>query len=373
MPQKTYSARPVLTVNLRALTGNYLLMKKLAAPARVAACVKANAYGLGLEQVGRALYGVGCRIFFVAQAQEGAALRKAIGRKSSIYVLSGPTPYDRDMLFGQSLKPVINSLAQARLWQKTVAGVKHPPRTALHFDTGMNRLGLAPEEVKAFLSDKTLLAALDVDLVMSHLACAPDPAHELNAQQLSRFKNIAGRLPPLPMSLANSGGVFLGRDYHFKLVRPGIALYGGQATLSDGQKNIRPVANLSAPVLQVRHVRAGQGIGYNAAFIAPSDMRLAILSLGYADGLPTTLSGTNEQIKIYARLAGKRVPVVGRISMDTTIVDITHLKTEVSPGDKAFFLGRDLTALAKAAGLIDYEILTGLGARCRRVYVTDEP
>ncbi len=368
---RTYSSRPVLTVNLTALADNYQYLASLIGGARMAASIKADAYGLGSDVVGRALYGAGCRTFFVAHAGEGKLLRTAIGAKASIYVLSGNTPQDTAIFFGSKLKPVINSLTQARDWVKAIKDVNHPPRTALHFDTGINRLGIPNEEVDVFANDKALIEALDVDLVMSHLACAGDREHPLNAQQLGKFKMISALMPMVPLSLANTGGIYLGAEYHFKLVRPGIGLYGGKVTNTPDTEGVKPVVELHAPVLQIKTVKKGETIGYNASFTALKDMKIAIVSAGYADGLPVNLSGSDKRIVTSARLGKHRVPVVGRVSMDYTILDITNYKGFVELGGKAVFFGEDLEAQSAHSQMINYEVMTHLGARCRKIYVNE--
>ncbi len=364
-----YSSRPILIIDLKAIRENYKKLAQMSAPSMCAAAVKADAYGLGLERVSKTLYGAGCRIFFVAHAGEGKLLRTAIGKNASIYVLSGPTPLDMDLFFGQKLKPVINNLAQAYAWQKAVAGVKHPPRTAIHCDSGMNRIGFEVEEIDILSKDRKLLDDLSVDLVMSHLACADESNNPKNKNQLDSFKHMAAKLPLVNLSLANTAGIYLGKKYHFKIVRPGIGLYGGIYTNINDDKKLSPVAELHAPVIQIRKVKKGQSIGYNAKFTAKNNMTVAIVSAGYADGLPTSLSGYDENIRLYAKLRGERLPVIGRISMDYTVLDITNAKARIELGQKAVFLGLELEAQAKAAGLVSYEILTGLGQRCRRVYV----
>lgn len=368
---RTYSSRPVLTVNLTALADNYKYLAAKAGGTRIGASVKADAYGLGAGVVGRALYGAGCRIFFVAHAGEGKILRTSIGAKASIYVLSGNTPQDTAIFFGSKLKPVINSLTQARDWVKAIKDVNHPPRTALHFDTGMNRLGIPPEEADIFANDKALIDALDVDLVMSHLACSGDAAHPLNETQLGRFKKISAHMPMVPLSLANTGGIYLGAKYHFKLVRPGIGLYGGKVTTQPDNEGVKPVVELHAPVLQIKTVKASETLGYNASFTAQADMKIAIVSAGYADGLPVNLSGSDKRIVTSARLGKHRVNVVGRISMDYTILDITNYEGFVELGAKAVFFGEDLETQSSHSKMINYEVMTHLGARCRKIYVNE--
>jgi len=368
---RTYSSRPVLTVNLTALAHNYNYLASKSGGARIGASIKADAYGLGAGVVGRALYGAGCRVFFVAHAGEGKILRTAVGPKASIYVLSGNTPQDTAIFFGSKLKPVLNSLTQARDWVKAIKDVNHAPRTALHFDTGINRLGIPPEEADIFASDKALIEALDVDLVMSHLACSGDAEHPLNQTQLSRFKKVSARMPMVPLSLANTGGIYLGAKYHFKVVRPGIGLYGGKITKKPDNEGVKPVVELHAPVLQIKAVKAGETIGYNASFTARKDMKIAIVSAGYADGLPVNLSGSDKRIVTSARLGKHRVPVIGRVSMDYTILDITNYEGFVELGAKAVFFGEDLETQSAHAQMLNYEVMTHLGARCRKIYVNE--
>lgn len=370
--KRSYSSRPVVTINLSAIADNYQKLAKMVAPAKIGASVKADGYGLGLQQIGRTLYGAGCRTFFVAHAGEGKMLRQAIGTQPNIYVLSGPSPQDAAIMFGHMLKPAINSLNQAREWVKTIEGVKKPPRVALHFDTGINRLGIPDNEVEVFAQDKDLITALNVDLVMSHLACSSLSTHPMNDQQLNKFRRIAAQMPMVGMSLANTGGIYLGKKYHFKLVRPGIGLYGGKTSDIGAIESPRPVVELHAPVLQIKSIKKGDSIGYDASFVAKSDMKIAIVSAGYADGLPTTLSGTDKAVITHARLGKDNAPVVGRISMDYTVLDITNLKKFVQPGEKAVFFGQHLEKQAEQAGRLNYEILTNLGQRCKRVYIRDQ-
>jgi len=359
----SYSTRPTLRVNLDNLRYNYESLKKRAGAAKIGASVKADAYGLGAVHVGRALYGAGCRIYFVATAGEGKILREAIGPNAAIYVLNGPAPRDKGVLLGAKLKPVINSLEQAKFWAQVSRDVNEPPYTAIHIDTGMNRLGFDEEDFKAFVRDKSLWKALHPEWVMSHLACAPDKDHPLNAKQLARFKRTAAQLPLTPLSLANTAGIYLGKPYHFQMVRPGIGLYGGYATTSPEQEDIRPVVTLLAPILQIRNITKGETIGYNASYTAPRDMTIAIIGAGYADGVPVLSSN-----KGYATLHDERVPIVGRVSMDITMVDITdvHMRKEI--GGVIVFRGDQLETEAQTIGTINYEMLTRLGQRCRRAY-----
>ena len=288
--QPSYSTRPTLRVDLPQIRANYEALKARVGAAKIGASVKADAYGLGAVPVAKALYGAGCRIFFVATAGEGKMLRDGVGPNSAIYVLNGPAPRDKGVLLGSKLKPVINSLEQARYWASIARSVNELPYTAIHIDTGMNRLGLSFEDAVELGRDKSLWKALNPEWVMSHLACASDAKHPMNKTQLQRFRKAAAQLPLTPLSLANTAGIYLGKPYHFQMVRPGIGLYGGVATNKPGQEVTKPVATLLAPILQVRYVKAGEPLGYNGTYVAPRDMRIAIVGAGYADGVPVNQS-----------------------------------------------------------------------------------
>ena len=362
-PPLSYSTRPTMRVNLENLRYNYEALKKRVGSAKIGASVNADAYGLGAVQVGRALYGAGCRIFFVATAGEGKILREAIGPNGAIYVLNGPSPRDKGVLLGAKLKPVINSMEQARFWASVASSVNEPPYTAIHIDTGMNRLGFDAEEFGEFAKDRKLWSALHPEWVMSHLACSSDTKHPLNKTQLARFKKAAAQLPITPMSLANTAGIYLGKPYHFQMVRPGIGLYGGYATTKPAQEDVRPVVTLLAAILQIREINKGETLGYNASYTAPRDMRIAVVGAGYADGVPVLASN-----KGYATLHDAKVPIVGRVSMDLTMLDITDVHLPKQVGGVVAFRGDQLSAEAETIGSINYEMLTRLGQRCRRDY-----
>jgi len=367
-PKKSGQAR--LHVNLRQVAANYnALSEKCARPGKpvtVAACVKADAYGLGLGPVAKALYGAGCRAFFVAHASEGRLLREIIGHMASIYVFNGPTEAELPIFFTSKLKPVINTLQQARLWIRNVPKHEFKPRTAIHIDTGMNRLGFDAAEFDRLWGDKEMVKALDIEIVMSHLACADTPDHRMNKKQLSEFKAKAAKLPPVALSLANSAGIYLGKDYHFNMVRPGAALYGlNITTLPEAHK---PVVSISAPVLQKGFIEKGDTAGYRASFTAKRDTKTITVSAGYADGIP--VAGSNIA---HADLNGQKLKIIGRVSMDLTILDATDYKGEIVIGDRVHFWGDDLTGQSERMGVLDYELLTRLGARLRRDYHKGTP
>lgn len=361
--QPSYSTRPTLRIDLDALKANYNALKAKAGVAKIGASVKADAYGLGAVPVGKALYGAGCRIFFVATAGEGKILRDGVGPNAAIYVLNGPAPRDKGVLLGAKLKPVINSIEQARFWADISRQVNEPPYTAIHIDTGMNRLGLDMEELTELSRDKALWKALNPEWVMSHLACAPDASHPMNKTQLTAFRKAAAQLPLTPLSLANTAGIYLGKPYHFQMVRPGIGLYGGAATTNPSQEVSQPVVTLLAPVLQVKYIKAGDTIGYNASYTAPRDMRIAIVGAGYADGIPVANSNKGTAI-----MHDMEVPIVGRVSMDLTILDVTDARLTVETGGVAIFRGSHLETEAGFGDTLNYELLVRLGQRCRRDY-----
>lgn len=364
-----FSSRPVLRIDLSALKDNYkAIQDKVGSNTLVAAAVKADAYGLGAERVSRALYGAGCRTFFVATAGEGKAVRSAISDNASIYVLNGPAPRDITLYHGSNLKPVINSLTQAKIWADATKNVKHIPFTAIHIDTGMNRLGFSMDEIQKLKANRPLLEALQFDLIMSHLACAPDASDPYNKQQLDAFRRASAQFPIKPMSLANTAGVYLGRPYHFQMVRPGIGLYGGKSTLLPDQENTKPVVSLMAPILQIRHLKAGDRLGYNSTFTATEDTPVAIVGAGYADGIPVSSSSGDGASNGFATIQSLRVPIIGRVSMDLTALDITHLRKVPRIGDWAEFLGAKLEIDAQDADTLNYERLIRLTSRAKREY-----
>lgn len=370
-----YSARPTLKIDLAAIQRNYnRLQDHVGRSVKVAASIKADAYGLGAERVGRTLYGAGCRNFFVATAGEGKILRSAIGDTASIYVLNGPAPRDTSLYYGADLKPVINSMEQAQAWLSATREAKRRPACAIHIDTGMNRLGLSLEDAKTLGRNRKMLEKIVPMLIMSHLANAPNKDSAANAEQLLRFQKAAAQFPVMPMSLANSPGIFLGKKYHFQMVRAGLGLFAKDIT-SDRASNLTENAvSLMAPVLQVRNINKGETLGYDATYVAQSDMKVAIVGAGYADGIPVSASSTHKKSGGFARLQGRIVQIIGRVSMDLTILDVTNLPRELKLGDWAEFMGNDLSALAKDCGTIPYELITRLGARCRRdYYSSDEP
>ena len=368
--QRTFEAAgAVLTVDLAALRGNYAHLAARAWPAHCAGVVKADAYGLGCRPVARALHGAGCRDFFVAHLSEGLDLRRTLREDEEIYVLNGLQPGGESACADAGLIPVLNGLDQVEAWARTAGSRGRRLRAALQVDTGMSRLGLSPDEVDALSGPRRgALDAIDVALVMSHLACADDPNHPANADQLSALRRVLGRFPGARVSLANSGGVYLDPAYRFDLVRPGIALYGA-SPVPGVHAGLSPVVRLDARVIQVRTIPAGTTIGYGASFVADRTMRVATVALGYADGWPRVLGGRGG-----AYYRGIRLPVVGRVSMDSLTLDVGVLPDGVlSLGSLVEMIGPNQTLddVASQCGTITYEILTGLGRRFERRYVSD--
>jgi alanine racemase len=357
-------AGAILRIDLAALRYNY---KSLAAKAGVecAAAIKGEAYGIGSAECGKALWQEGCRTFFVARPEEGGALRKTLP-DAAICVLDGLYPGASDYYVKHKLRPALASLAQAEDWAKHGKG--NP--CAIHVDTGINRAGFDRREFLQLAENAALNYKLNIVLLMSHLACADSPKHPMNRKQLELFKYARTFYPHLQASLANSSGIFLGKAYAFDMVRPGVALYGGNPVLH--KKNpMKPVAHLSARVLQVRTVRKGETVGYSATWKAPRDSRIAVLAAGYRDGIARKLSSSKPNGPAQVWLGNKRCPIVGRVSMDMMCVDVTSAKS-VREGDHAELFGAHISVdeVAAWAGTISYELLTHLGSRYARIYTS---
>jgi len=343
-----------LTVRLDAIVANWRTYCRMAGTAAVAAVVKADAYGMGADRVAPALAAQGCDSFFVARLEEGVRLRASLP-DARIFVLDGAEPDAVPALLTYRLTPVLNSLSQLAAWRAAAHSARVSLDAVLHVDTGMNRLGLPADELSILAAEvPERLSGINLVLVMSHLACADDAANPMNAQQLSRFRQALAMLPPAPASLAASHGAMLGLDYHFDLIRPGVALFGGNP--QPGAVNLmRPVAVLTGKVLQLRRIDSRECVGYGATFRAKRPTMLATVALGYADGIPRSLSNQG-----FAAIFGHRVPVVGRVSMDMVALDVTGL--DVAPGDEAELVGDTVTLaeVAQAAQTSEYELLTRL-------------
>ncbi len=367
-----------LTIDLAALANNYRALARTSQPARTAAVVKADAYGLGAVPVVKTLIAAGCEDFFVALPEEGAVVR-SVAPKARIFVLGGLFGTEAAPFFGEHrLIPVLNSLAEIATWEAFCGdeGARHP--CAIHVDTGMNRLGLTASDVATFIEDNSLTGAVQPILLMSHLACGDDRTHPLNQRQLDAFRTALSRFGSIEASLANSAGVVLGHEYHFDLTRPGIALYGGSP---NGRVSMRPVAAASARVVQVRRAAAGEFASYGASVQLERDTLIAIAGVGYADGLHRAASGAGVSTRGdgspggHGFVHGARVPILGRITMDTTLFDVTDLGEDaVNRGDMIELFGPNVAIdeAAATAGTIAYELLTSIGRRYHRSYVSWE-
>jgi alanine racemase len=342
-------ATATLSIDLDALVTNWRSLDALS-NAETGAVVKADGYGLGAARVARALARAGARRFFVALAEEGAALRDALGPGPEINVMSGHMAGDADMIGDLSLTPIINSAEQLLRHIESLPNIPF----GVQLDTGMNRLGM---EAAEWASLAEIILGQKPTLVMSHLACADEPGHDMNRAQLSTFHELTDGID-VPRSLAATGGILLGKDFHFDVTRPGIGLYGGLPF-----DLASPVVRLALPVIQTREVEPGETVGYSNTFTATAPMRVATVSAGYADGLPRILSSVGT-----LHHGDTPCPLLGRVSMDLITVDITHLSEQPATLD---IIGpeQSIDALGEAAGTIGYEILTSLGARYTRRYI----
>ncbi|WP_313808764.1 alanine racemase [Sphingobium sp.] len=357
------TAGTVLRIDLDALAENYRIIQRQVAPATVAGVVKANGYGLGAEHVAATLLDAGCRHFFVALLGEAVALKPALREGVALFVLNGLQPGAETDCAAIGVIPVLNSLDQIARWAQQARTLGRRLPAALQVDSGMSRLGLPPEEVAILVAERERLDGIDLQLIMSHLACADDPDAAFNDVQRDNFEALARHFPDVPRALDNSGGAFLTRE-HFDLVRAGIALYGGAP---QGAPNpMRAVVALEARISQLRGIPAGAGVGYGLTHRCERPTRIATIPVGYADGWPRHLSNIGS-----AFINGIRVPIVGRVSMDSITLDVTDVPDVfLYPGAPVELIGPHQTIddVAADAGTISYEILTQIGQRYGRDY-----
>ena len=369
-PPSPVGAAGVLSIDLKALADNWRLLARRAAPAGCAAVIKADGYGLGIEIVASTLYAAGCRVFFVAHLDEGARARAVLPQADArLYALnglqSGADPYaDYAAL---RLAPVIGGAEEFAYWAAFAATSSAPPPSALHLDTGMNRLGFdSLDELRA--ATARCGGVRGADLLMSHFVSSEEPGNPLNAVQIARFEEARAAFRPLAASLANSSAMFLPARPIFDLARPGYALYGGNPT--PGAANpMKPVVTLDVAIQQTRWIEAGETCGYNGQWTARRRTRLATLLAGYADGLPRGAGALDGREGAEVVVAGRRCRLVGRVSMDLSIADVTEVPEDAArPGEFARFLGEAIGVdeFASRSGTIGYAVLTGLGARYAR-------
>lgn len=365
-------AGALLTVDLAAIAENWRLLKRRAnAGCDVGAVVKADAYGLGMEPVAKALLAAGCATFYVAHLDEGLALRGALGPAPRIVVMHGPNKGTEKDFAALRLIPVLSSPVQISRWRGFAETNDVLMESLVQVDTGMNRLGLTAREFEDLMSDPDGFVGLHPLALMSHLACADNPAHPLNAEQLRRFTSalgaFRGKFADAKGSLANSAGLLLGPTTHFHFARPGIALYGANPVPAQANPMI-PVVRLKAKILQVRRVDAAAPVGYGATYTARDGAKLATVSIGYADGLLRFLGNRGHGV-----IDGHRVPIAGIVSMDMTTFDVSDVpESSLGPDATVEIVGshQSVDDVAREAGTISYEILTGLGQRYLRSYLS---
>jgi alanine racemase len=364
-------ATGVAVVRLGAIRRNYRKLRTLAAPAETAAVVKANAYGLGAAEVFPALEQEGCRTAFVATLAEAQAIRAL--SNVVIYVLDGLLAGTAPLFEEAEVRPVLSSAEQAAEWATHCETRGKMLPAAIHVDTGMSRLGLPEEQVRRLAQTPELLSAFNLSLIVSHLACGDEPSHAKNGDQLARFTALTSLFPGVPRSLSNSAGILLGPRFHFDLVRPGIALYGGRPQ-SKGVNPMEPVLWLFVRIAEVAWAEPGQTVGYNATQTLKRRTRIATATAGYADGFFRALSSSDARGGPSAFAGALRLPLLGRVSMDLITFDATDAQDEaVQRGGFVELLGERQTVddLAGFAGTIGYEVLTSLGHRYHRVYVDE--
>lgn len=367
-----------LTINLDALVNNYATLRARSGQAKCSAVVKANAYGLGAAHVVEALWNAGCDTFFVAVPEEGFAIKQEFS-EATVYVLNGIHETSVASVAEGGLVPVLSSLKQIDLWADYWQrhGSRRP--CAIHVDTGMNRMGLSVEEALAFRTRNMAEHIVTPMLIMSHLACADEPSHPLNAIQLESFQSVAEAFNDIESSLANSSGIFNGPDFLFDVTRPGIALYGGEA-INGTPTALKTVVTLEARILQIRHVKKGQTVSYGATHTLERDSKIATVSVGYADGYPRAGSSSGVTLRnalptgAHGFIAGKKVPQIGRVTMDLCMFDVTDIADQELDSGWLELIGDNilLDEAARAAGTVGYELLTSLGQRYERKYISGE-
>lgn len=357
-----------LTINLRAVQDNYRILDNLShTSCETAAAVKANAYGVGIEYAAPALWQAGTHRFFVATLAEAVELREILP-DAIIHTLNGFWHASAQEYKHHKIIPVLNSLHEIEGYQSFAKQLGEKIPAILHFDTGMNRLGIPADEAEILIRHKEKLDGIACDYIMSHFSSSDEKGSLVNERQYQSFKKLMQFYPNAKYSLCNSGGILLSEKYHFDLTRPGVALYGGRS-VSDMENIMHPVVSLNAPILQIHDVKTGEKCGYNETYRFHKSSKVMIVSIGYADGVSRFLSDSG---KLYFN--GKKAPIRGRVSMDLIICELSGFAEHElpKPGDMAEVIGphQTLDDFARDAGTISYEILTSLGARYNRNYIT---
>lgn len=358
-----------LLIDLDALTHNYrVLSSKLKKGSHCGAVLKADAYGIGVKEFSTRLYQEGCRHFFMAHLSEAIELQCFIPKDVSIYVMNGLREKEEKVYAHYNLIPVLGDLDQIQRWNTFCKTQEECLKAALHFDTGMMRTGLSPTEVTNL--ELSNFSNTEIVCVMSHLACAYQAKHTMNKTQRELFDQLCKRFPFALTSFANSGGLFLGPQYHYDIVRVGLALAGYSTPVFQGKVPLKPVVKAYAQILQITEISEGDSIGYDATFIASRASRIATVGVGYADGYLRSLSNRGE---VYC--AESKVPVVGIVSMDLMTIDVTDIPAnKIKPGDWVELFGDNVSidAVARKAGTIPWELLTSLGQRYERFYLNTQ-
>jgi len=358
-----------LIVDLEAVAHNYrTLSSHVKKGTSCAAVLKANAYGMGVKEVAPRLYQEGCRHFFVAHLSEAIELKCHVGQDTSIYVLNGLREGDEEVYVHYNLIPVLSDLSQIQVWNAFSKSKQQCLKAALHFDTGMTRTGITPKNINTM--EVSELSHTEIVCVMSHLACTYQASHPMNETQRHSFDTLRKGFPFALSSLANSGGFFLGPEYHYNLIRVGLALTGCRTAISRGDNVLKPALKAYAQILQINEISRGDSVGYDATFIASRASRIATLGVGYADGYLRSLSNRGE---VY--FDGQKLPVVGKVSMDLLTVDLTDVPpSKIHVGDWVELFGDHLFVddLAEKAGTVSWEIFTRLGPRFERFYLNSQ-
>ena len=362
----TFNQNTTLEIDLKSICHNFkTIKKKVSKNCIVAATVKANAYGLGVKQVSKSLIKHKCKDFFVATLMEGIELR-SYNKSVHIYILNGLDSGKCSIYKKHKLTPVLNSIKQIKEYEIYQSKIKKSMDAIIHFDTGMSRLGLDEDETKKLIDNKNnILKKTNIKYIMSHLACGDDPKNKKNNEQLKMFRKISKSFKNIKMTLANSAGVLLGKNYHFDMVRPGISIYGGNA-LKNEKNTYKHVIKLTAKLIQIRQIKKGSTVGYGATYKAKQKMIVGSISIGYADGLNRLFSNN---MKCYYKK--KKINLIGRVSMDLVTLDLSKFHLEDIQINNQIEIINDqnnINQICMNIGTIPYEILTSLGHRYSRKY-----
>ena len=345
----------ILEVNLKNIKYNFNKLKKITNNKKSSAVVKSNAYGLGIKKIYKTLFKSGCRDFFVATLNESIKLRK-FNSKINIYVLNGIKKNEMNLFVRKKIIPVINNINELNY----ILDSKKNINVCLHYDTGMNRLGMNYGEIERNI-EKIRNSNIYIKYIISHLVSAELVHKKINTIQLNKFIKIKNLFKNTKLSLANSSGVFLSSKYHFDLIRPGISLYGGYGNKII-KKHIKNVVKLKSKIIQIKKINKNQTIGYNQKFRSKKDMKIATIEIGYGDGIPRLLSN-----KCYVYYRNKKLKILGNISMDTLVIDLTNIKNTIKIGDYIEIINQknDIEIIAKIAKTVSQNILTSLSSKER--------